>query len=314
MSEKISIIVPIYNVQSYLKKCIESLIQQTYENIEIILVNDGSTDNSGKICDYYALKDNRIKVVHQKNGGVSYARNTGLAYSTGDYIAFVDPDDWIDKNMYEKMLEVLNENDSSIAMCGYVYEGGDNILNKSKPKLVEQNLSNRELLSKLFMSNTYYYVILWNKLYKACLWKDVRFPNGYVHEDEAVIHIIYDRCARMSIISNDFYHYRIIDTSITHTNKLKRRIDYAYALSLRLNYFYQKNEFNDCIDMLNEVLYLILNTFNSDELDKISLYKIRKIILYNLSKIIKENSYSIKFKLSLLIYFISPHLYEKIIK
>lgn len=314
MSEKISIIVPIYNVQRYLKECIESLIKQTYENIEIILVNDGSTDNSGKICDHYALRDNRIKVVHQKNGGVSCARNTGLRYSTGDYIGFVDPDDWIDEKMYERMLEVLKINNSSISMCSYIYEDGDSELNELKPDLVEQNLSSDDLISKLFVTNSFYYTILCNKLYRADLWNGIKFPEGYVHEDEAVIHIIYDRCDQMSTISNEYYHYRMVNTSITHTNNQIRRIDYANALSLRLNYFYRKKRFDYCEKMLDEILYLILNGFITKQLDQASLQKIRKIIKSNFSKIIKEKKYSIKFKTSILIYYVSPHLYGRIIK
>ena len=304
MSEKISIIVPIYNVQRYLKECIESLIKQTYENIEIILVNDGSTDNSGKICDHYALRDNRIKVVHQKNGGVSCARNTGLRYSTGDYIGFVDPDDWIDEKIYERMLEVLKINNSSISMCSYIYEDGDSELNELKPDLVEQNLSSDDLISKLFVTNSFYYTILCNKLYRADLWNGIKFPEGYVHEDEAVIHIIYDRCDQMSTISNEYYHYRMVNTSITHTNNQIRRIDYANALSLRLNYFYRKKRFDYCEKMLDEILYLILNGFITKQLDQASLQKIRKIIKSNFSKIIKEKKYSIKFKTSILIYYV----------
>lgn len=314
MSEKISIIIPIYNVEKYLKKCIDSLIQQTYENIEIILVDDGSTDNSGRICDCYALNDNRIKVVHQKNGGVSSARNTGLRHSTGNYIGFVDPDDWIDKNMYERMLEVLKNNNSSISMCSYIYEYGDSKLNELKPDLVEQNLSSDELISKLFVPNSYYYTILCNKLYKANLWNGIKFPEGYVHEDEAVIHIIYDRCDQMSTISNEYYHYRMVNTSITHTNDQIRRIDFANALSLRLNYFYQRKRFDYCEKMLDEILYLTLNGFITKQLDKVSLHKIKKIIKSNFLKIIKEKKYSTKFKMSILICCFSPHLYGRIIK
>ena len=287
MNGKISIIVPIYNVQNYLEKCIESLINQTYKDIEIILVNDGSNDDSGKICDFFSSLDNRIKVVHQENRGVSGARNTGLKYSTGDYIGFVDPDDWVDNCMYEKLLETLITNKSDISMCSYKNEGDDTKLNMLKPKLVDQNLSSEELISKLFVNNSFYYTILWNKLYRADLWNDIKFPEGYVHEDEAVIHIIYDRCKQLSSISNEFYHYRMVSSSITHTNQLIRKVDYANALSSRLNYLYSKNLIDSYDELLNKILYLLLSGFDGIKLNKTSSKKIRKIIWENIIKILK---------------------------
>lgn len=308
MNGKISIIVPIYNVQNYLEKCIESLINQTYKDIEIILVNDGSNDDSGKICDFFSSLDNRIKVVHQENRGVSGARNTGLKYSTGDYIGFVDPDDWVDNCMYEKLLETLITNKSDISMCSYKNEGDDTKLNMLKPKLVDQNLSSEELISKLFVNNSFYYTILWNKLYRADLWNDIKFPEGYVHEDEAVIHIIYDRCNQLSTISNEFYHYRMVSNSITHTNELIRKIDYANALSLRLNYLYSRNRIDSYGELLNKILYLLLSGFDSIKLNTASLKKIKKIIWKNIVKIFKCD-FTTKFKISIVICFISPRLY-----
>lgn len=313
MNGKISIIVPIYNVQDYLGKCIESLINQTYKNIEIVLVNDGSNDDSGRICDYYSSIDKRIKVIHQKNGGVSSARNTGLKYSTGDYIGFVDPDDWVDNCMYEKLLEILIKNKSSISMCSYKYENENTELNVLKPNLIEQNLSSKELISKLFVANSFYYTILCNKLYRADLWNDIKFPEGYVHEDEAVIHIIYDRCKQLSSISNEFYHYRMVSSSITHTNQLIRKIDYANALSSRLNYLYSKNLIGSYGELLNKILYLLLSGFDGIKLNKTSSKKIRKIIWENMIKILKYD-FTIRFKTSVIICFISPQLYFSVFR
>ena len=119
MGNLISIIVAIYNVDQYLEQCIDSIINQSYKNLEIILVNDGSTDNSKNICDYYSEIDKRIKVVHKKNGGVSSARNTGIDIATGDYIAFVDSDDYLELNMYETMINNLEQNQCDMGVCGY---------------------------------------------------------------------------------------------------------------------------------------------------------------------------------------------------
>ena len=128
----ISIIVPIYNVEKYLPQCLDSLISQTYRDIEIILVDDGSPDKCPEICDAYAKKDARIKVVHQINGGVSSARNTGLKASRGEYIGFVDPDDWVAPEMYEKMMEALADHKADLAICGYQYCHADGSMIVSK--------------------------------------------------------------------------------------------------------------------------------------------------------------------------------------
>lgn len=119
MNDLISIIVPVYNVEKYLNKCIDSIINQTYKNIEIILVDDGSTDNSGKICDEYLLRDSRIKVIHKNNGGLSSARNEGINISSGEYIGFVDSDDWVEPNMYEEMYKKILYSNADIVDCGY---------------------------------------------------------------------------------------------------------------------------------------------------------------------------------------------------
>lgn len=119
MSAKISIIVPVYNIEKYIVRCIESILNQTYSNLEIILVDDGSTDSSGGICDEYAKKDDRIVVIHKVNGGLSDARNAGLKVVTGDYIGYVDGDDWIDSTMYEDMLSVMEAKDIKLSICRY---------------------------------------------------------------------------------------------------------------------------------------------------------------------------------------------------
>ena len=132
MDPIISIIVPIYNVGKYLPKCIESILNQTFKNFELILVNDGSTDNSGVVCDDYEKKDTRIKIIHKSNGGVSSARNAGLYVAKGEYIGFVDPDDYIDKNMYEKLYRLCIDNNSDIAICRFNREINGKIQNNRR--------------------------------------------------------------------------------------------------------------------------------------------------------------------------------------
>ena len=131
----ISIIIPVYNVEQYLSRCIDSVINQTYKNLEIILIDDGSTDDSGEICDEYALKDNRIKVMHKQNGGVSSARNEGLDISKGNYIGFIDSDDFIEKDMYEFLYDLLTKNNCDISCCNkFIFKDNKFIASKSFPK------------------------------------------------------------------------------------------------------------------------------------------------------------------------------------
>ncbi|WP_322018790.1 glycosyltransferase [Clostridium butyricum] len=156
----ISIIVPIYNMQKYLRKCLDTLIKQTYDKLEIILVDDGSTDSSGVICDEYLLKDNRIKVIHKENAGVSDARNVGIAIAKGEYIGFVDPDDYIELNMYEKLLYLIKNNDCDIAICGYVIEDENGNSVKNLDKEIKNIILNSEKAMKLLINNGNLEVIL----------------------------------------------------------------------------------------------------------------------------------------------------------
>lgn len=188
MNDKISVIVPIYNVEKYLLKCIESIISQTYTNLEIILVNDGSPDNSRIICDEYSKKDHRIKVINKENGGLSDARNVGLDIATGDFISFIDSDDYIHEGYYETLIDLIIKFDADIAQCEFlkVYDKAtynfDIEISSVEPKITV--LSNEDALKNLYNEHYVNTVVVWNKLYKRKLFKQIRFPKGKVHEDE----------------------------------------------------------------------------------------------------------------------------------
>lgn len=179
----ISVIVPIYNVEKYLVRCIESIINQSYQDLEIILVDDGSTDSSGKICDEYALKDVRIIVVHKENGGLSDARNAGLAHATGEYIGYVDGDDWIEPDMYEKMVSNCMSTGMDVAACRYREVYPDSIIDNSSERVL--TLSREEALEIYLCGhpNVKIYNSVWSKLFRADLVKDFRFPVGQKSED-----------------------------------------------------------------------------------------------------------------------------------
>ena len=187
---KISIVIPIYNVEKYLPQCLDSVINQTHQNLEIILVNDGSTDSCGEIGEEYAAKDPRIKVIHKENGGLSDARNAGIKVATGEYIAFIDSDDFVAVDFCEKLLETLLENTADVAECDFLAFENDRDLEKfstdTKEKIeVFETEAALELLMKEYFKQT-----VWNKLYRREVLGDFEFPVGKINEDERVKGII----------------------------------------------------------------------------------------------------------------------------
>lgn len=210
MSDVISVIVPIYKVEAYLRRCVDSICNQTYQNLEIILVDDGSPDGCGRICDEYALKDSRIRVVHKENGGLSDARNAGLDIAHGEYISFVDSDDYIDENMIEKLWAAVISEDGEMSLCEFSYVDDDyHILeekNKKKSPIKNEVLTGVEAVQKLTDSSGQY-TIACCKLYKKTLFRDVRFPKGKFHEDEFVSHVLFLKCNRVVCIGEALYYY-----------------------------------------------------------------------------------------------------------
>lgn len=202
----ISIIVPIYNVEKFLPICVESLLNQIYTNLEIILVDDGSTDNSPEICDNFALKDSRIKVIHKENGGMSDARNAGIEIATGDYIGFVDSDDYIEKEMYQTMLAEALENDAQIVECDSyaVYKDDKTEVYKSFDYKLYTN--NRDIIYGYIREGTIQTVV-WNKLYTRDIIGDIRFEFGKYHEDEIFTYQVLAKTTRLVHINKLYYYY-----------------------------------------------------------------------------------------------------------
>ena len=207
MNSLISVIVPIYKVEKYLRKCIESILSQTYTNLEIILVDDGSPDKCGEICDEYEKKDSRIKVIHKKNGGLSDARNAGLDIMAGNYVAFVDSDDWIEPQMYEHLLAKLHYFHADISIGGVSCDLDDNgIINTEKIVSYDSapfSEGNVETMHRFFITSW----AAWDKLYKADLFRDIRFPVGEINEDEAIVLQLLSKCTRVCYTNEVFYHY-----------------------------------------------------------------------------------------------------------
>jgi len=231
----ISIIVAIYNIEQYLDECIQSIINQTYDNLEIILVDDGSTDGSGTICDKYIEKDSRIRVVHKPNGGLSDARNAGIELANGSYIGFVDGDDTIHPQMYEILMGALLLTRTRIAACGFWRDDKDapsSCIKKWKLANKVKLITGSQALIDIWKPN----VVAWNKLYDKTIFDTVRYPVGRLHEDEFVIHRILRQCSKIAIINCQLYHYRNREGSIISELNEKRIEDALAALKDRIEY------------------------------------------------------------------------------
>lgn len=234
---KISIIVPVYNVEKYLSKCIDSLIQQTFKSYEIILVNDGSQDNSGRICDKYRLLDSRITVIHKENGGLSSARNAGLGVAKGEYIAFVDSDDWVNSDMYEVLYNYGKEYNADIVQCGYKIVFNENEVNNNIIKDEVEFYNNIEAIQKIYSEDNVEFTVSWNKIYKSELFKEIRFPNGKIHEDEYTTYKLMFKCEKIVRVKGEYYYYRQVPESIMNSKYNKKRLDILDALEERSEYF-----------------------------------------------------------------------------
>lgn len=233
----ISVIIPIYKVEKYLKKCVDSVLGQSYKNLEIILVDDGSPDSCPKICDEYSIMDDRIKVIHKKNGGLSDARNAGLDASIGEYIVFVDSDDFIDSKMIESLFEAAVDSDADLVICDYSFVDETGMIQKNYPSLKEEIIDSQTALNYIYQSSGVRYIVAWNKLYKRYIFDDLRFDVGKIHEDEFIIHKVLLKSKRIKVLSDSYYYYLSRSDSIMGKGYSVKSLDYIEALFDRYLYF-----------------------------------------------------------------------------
>jgi glycosyltransferase involved in cell wall biosynthesis len=236
MNPLISIIVPVYKVQKYLEKCINSILAQSINNFELILIDDGSPDDCGIICDSYAAKDKRVKVIHKKNEGLSAARNTGLEIAEGKYIGFIDSDDWVDQKMYETLINLLIDNDADIAQCEFIriFDEDEKVDNSENNNI--QIFNNIESLKNIYNEKSISTVVSWNKLYKKELFQYIRFPKGKIHEDEFTTHKLLYTSRKLVYTDKIFYYYRQTPNSIMNSKFNKKRLDILDAMEERLEF------------------------------------------------------------------------------
>lgn len=307
----ITVIVPVYNVEKYLSKCIESIINQTYSDLEIILIDDGSTDRSGEICDEYQKKDNRIKVIHKKNGGLSDARNWGLNIATGKYIAFLDSDDWIDKDLYKQLYNLINKYNSDIAICNFknAYSEDIELIYSDK----EEVYSNVQALEKIYSEQYLQMIVAWNKLYRAEIIKDKRYPVGKIHEDEFLTPILLERANKIVYTNSELIYYRQTPNSIMNSKFNIKRLDYLYSVDNRIKLFKEKKLDYLYSKALGEKVTAIINFYYKT---KKSDLEEKSLIIEKLNNTLDEIKYKElrgKDKIKVKLFRYLPKVYEKIL-
>lgn len=309
---KISIIVPVYNVEAYLEKCVESILNQTFTDYEVILINDGSTDRSGRICEEYAMKDDRIVVIHKDNGGLSSARNTGLAFAKGDFVGFVDSDDYIGSNMYKELYDLCVNHHCDIAVCKF----GSDTENKSDHVNGEYQIimNNQEAMEQLFRGVLFRFSVC-NKLFRKQCFNGVQFPNGRIHEDLATTYKLFSKAKKVGFknfigyvyvkrihsILNSQYNSRRLDSFLAWEEILKfinEEYPQLYGISIASFTYW-------CLDHLNYIFQQV-----EDKQEKINyINRIKKILLVYQEEIVRNKNLSFQYKIELLILISSVDFY-----
>ncbi len=260
----VSVIVPVYNAIPYLNEALDSVINQTYKNIEIIIVDDGSSDGSGAICDQYAQRDSRVLVIHQANQGLSVAHNTGLDRITGDIVAFLDSDDAYVSTFLEEMIDIMTKNNAEIAGCNFVRK-----TTKERMEVDEKESSTHEFViynrkeALCALADLIIPHFAWNKIYKSDLWSTVCFPVGHVYEDIDTIFRVFSLTTKVSITNKVLYLYRKHNASITRTFSKKSMSDWMLAIDHFLDFIRSNTPEIFTTKHINEVQVLQLRTMIS---------------------------------------------------
>ena len=296
----ISIIVPVYNAEKYLKECVDSILCQTFKDFELILIDDGSTDNCSEICDAYAKMDSRVCVIHKENGGQAEARNRGIDIAQGQYITFIDSDDWVCHYYLEQMFSAIHKTGADISLCGLQsFDDGESITLESKKDYRYDCLSGREVCTRYYQMEWIINVGPVGKLFSVNLINDTRFPNGKIYEDQGTIpRLIYPANKVAFIKDSSFYAYRIRSGSTSHSDFSSRKFEDVWNVELCRRFFADKGdaELEDLCARFRDILqakYIVLahgcNAQNQIPVEyKISLHKALNL----LRKEINDDTYT----------------------
>ena len=238
----ISIIVPIYKVEDCLHLCVDSILAQTFSDFELILIDDGSPDNCGAICDEYAEKDSRVRVIHQENGGLSAARNTGIEIAKGEYLTFIDSDDCIQNSFLEVLYNLIRKYSAQISSCQRSdFTEHMPLLDPGAP-VTEKTYTGHDAVLEMYTERPFVRVTAWGKLYDAKLFSNVRYPVGKIHEDQATTPIVLSKADRVAATNQRLYCYRVREGSITHSGFKLRNYDDLEAVKGCIDYFSSHNQ------------------------------------------------------------------------
>lgn len=259
MEELISVIIPVYKVEEYIDRCLDSVVSQTYHNLEIILIDDGSPDRCPEICDNWAKKDSRFKVIHQKNMGVAEARNTGLDSFTGKYLAFVDSDDCIEPDMIETLYRKLKVTEADIVICGIDKKNIDGTDWIEQYPICNEVLTSEGVFRRSIENGGWQYTVLWNKLYTREVIGDVRFISKKIHEDEMFCSILFTRCKKVVCMEKKLYHYLQRPNSIMTGSDAIEHLDGVEAM-IRRYYIVKENGMKKfCTPLVDIIICVYVN-------------------------------------------------------
>ncbi len=236
--ELISVIIPVYNVEPYLEKCVESVLAQTYEDLEVILVDDGSPDGCPALCDAFARRDSRVRVIHKENGGQGSARNRGLDIARGAYIGFVDSDDYIAPDMYEKLYTALTDTGADISICDLVFVDADGNRTFDLPPMRAGTLTREQMYERLETVEKGRYVVVCTRLCRRELFEGLRFEEGKGFEDEFLVLPLYRRCSRVALIADVLYYYLQRQGSTMNRPVTIRHLEAVQAIMGRWDYYH----------------------------------------------------------------------------
>ena len=311
MFDLVTIIVPIYNMELYLKECLDSIVKQSYSHLEILLINDGSTDRSLKICNEYQKKDKRIKVISKENGGLSSAKNMGLASANGKYIAFVDADDYVEPNFIEVLYKNIKLTASSLSICGYYKTYPEKEIKIVGSDFIVNGTEKYVLLFSKYQSQT---VASWNKLYDKSIFASLKFPDGINHEDTYLIpDILYNAKKVSYIMSECLYHYRQRGDSICHVYDIKslNRIDAFIHMKEffgKKNIKYDETKLN--LIIFSELRYILWKIpYGSLSKNEIVIYKKYQQLFSEYKHVVWKCEFSLYQRIKLMFSFIMPNTF-----